>query len=93
LIQLSEGPEYGRNILSSVVRGWGIASLIALGVSIALGWYMSQRLTNPLIALEQTASEMKDGNFTIRAPALKPDELASLADTFNKMAVRIQGDY
>jgi hypothetical protein len=35
---LSDGPDYGYSILLSVVKGWGIASLIALVVSIAIGW-------------------------------------------------------
>jgi signal transduction histidine kinase len=89
-VNLSEGPDYGHSILLSVVKGWGIASLIALAVSIALGWKMSRRITDPIISLEKVAMEMKEGNFDIRAKISKPDELASLSDTFNQMAVRIQ---
>ena len=89
-VEISEGPEYGRAILTSVVYSWGIASLIALVISIVIGWFISRQISQPIVTLESVASEMKEGNFAVRAPALKPAELASLSETFNQMAVRIQ---
>jgi two-component system OmpR family sensor kinase len=91
-VEVSEGPEYGRNILNSVIRGWGIASLIALLASAGIGWLISRQITRPIVLLEQVASEMKEGNLTVRAPSLKPAELASLSETFNGMAIRIENN-
>jgi signal transduction histidine kinase len=89
-VELSEGPGYGRRIILNVLKGWAIASLIGLIVSVTFGWIMSRKLSKPLVELEKVASEMKNGNYEIRSPVLKPDELASLSGTFNQMAAHIQ---
>lgn len=89
-VELSESPAYGQRIIWSVVKGWGIASLIGLVVSITFGWFMSRKLTRPLLDLESVATEMKNGNYEIRSPVFSPDELASLSSTFNQMASHIQ---
>ena len=89
-VELSESPQYSQRIISDVIRGWGIASLIGVATSSVLGYIVSRNLTRPLVNLESVASEMKDGNFEIRSPIYKPEELASLSDTFNQMAAHIQ---
>ncbi|NMC29105.1 MAG: HAMP domain-containing histidine kinase [Pelolinea sp.] len=89
-VELSEGPGYGQRIILNVLKGWAIASLIGLIVSVTFGWIMSRKLTKPLVELEKVAAEMKDGNYEIRSPILEPAELASLSGTFNQMAAHIQ---
>lgn len=89
-VELSESPGYGQRIILNVLKGWGIASLIGLIVSVTFGWFMSRKLIEPLVNLEKVASEMKNGNYEIRSPILAPDELASLSGTFNQMAAHIQ---
>ena len=89
-IQISESPEYGRSIINNVIQGWLIASLVALAVSIVIGWLVSRQITRPISVLESATIRMKEGDFAARAPRLKPAELSSLADTFNQMAERIQ---
>ena len=89
-VELSESPKYSQRIISDVIRGWGVASLIGVIVSTLLGYLISRGLTKPLVNLECVASEMKDGNYEVRSPIYKPDELASLSDTFNQMAAHIQ---
>jgi len=89
-VELSESPEYGRQIISNVIRGWAIASLVGVVVSTLFGLLVSRGLIRPLVNLEHVASEMKEGNYEIRSPIFKPDELASLSETFNQMAAQIQ---
>lgn len=89
-IELSESPAYGQRILMNVLKGWGIASLVGLVVSMTFGWIMSRKLTKPLTQLEIVANEMKNGNYEIRSPVFAPQELASLSGTFNQMAEHIQ---
>jgi signal transduction histidine kinase len=89
-VELSESPEYGRQIIDNVIRGWAIASLIGVIVSTLFGFLVSRSLTRPLVDLERVASEMKEGNYEIRSPIFKPDELASLSETFNQMAAHIE---
>jgi signal transduction histidine kinase len=92
IVEVSEGPAYGRAILVNVIQGWGIASLIALLASAAVGWLVSLQITRPIIVLERAASEMQDGRLSARVPHLKPAEMDSLAVTFNRMAERIEND-
>ena len=91
-VEISEGPAYGRTILNNVIRGWGIASLVALLASALIGWLVSRRIVRPIVALEQVASEMKEGNLAARAPRLQPAELTALSETFNQMAARIESN-
>lgn len=89
-VELSEGPDYGRRIINNVLKVWAIASLVGIVVSTAFGYLVSRGITKPIIKLEKVASAMKDGNYEIRSPILKPAELASLSETFNQMAAHIQ---
>ena len=89
-VEISESPRYSQRIITDVIRGWGIASLIGVVISTIVGFIVSRNLTKPLVNLESVASEMKNGNYEIRSPIYKPDELASLSDTFNQMAAHIQ---
>lgn len=90
MVEISEGPEYGGGILNNVMQGWAIASLIAVLIAGLAGWLVSRQIIKPIVALEQATAEMKEGNLAARAPLLKPAELASLSDTFNQMADRIE---
>ncbi len=89
-VELSESPEYGRQIIENVIRGWAIASLVGVVVSTLFGLLVSRGLIRPLVDLEHVASEMRDGNYEIRSPVFKPSELASLSETFNQMAEHIE---
>jgi signal transduction histidine kinase len=85
-IELSEGPAYGTQILSIVVRGWLIASGIAVLLAAVVGWFASRRITQPLLALNQATMAMSEGTFSVRADADRADELGQLANSFNHMA-------
>jgi signal transduction histidine kinase len=85
-IELSEGPAYGTQILRSVVRGWLIASGIAILLAAVVGWFASRRITQPLMALNQATMAMSEGTFSVRADAERADELGQLALSFNQMA-------
>jgi signal transduction histidine kinase len=85
-IELSEGPAYGTQILTSVVRGWLIASGIAVLLAAGVGWFASRRITQPLLALNQATMAMSEGTFSVRADAERADELGQLANSFNQMA-------
>jgi len=89
-IELSEGPAYGAQILRSVIRGWLIASGIAIFLAAVVGWFASRRLTRPLLALNQATMAMAEGTFSVRADAERGDELGQLALTFNQMAGSVE---
>ena len=56
----------------------GLASLLA-----------ARRITNPLLGIKAAASRFANGDFTSKAPLTDTEEFASLADTLNQMAARL----
>lgn len=63
-----------------------IAVVIAVGVSIGLAAVLASRLARPLRQMARAAERIAGGDYEARVPRGGPDELASLADSFNKMA-------
>ncbi len=94
-IELSDGPAYGRDILTSVARGWLAAGLLAVLLASLAGWLVAGRITAPIHALAQTASRMADGDLAARVPdaggpATSQDELGQMARAFNRMADQVE---
>ena len=92
VLEFSNGPSYGTDIISSVTTAWLIASVFAIAVAALTGWYMSKRVTRPVLALEHATQQMERGDLSVRV-ALKNEkqlEFLSLANTFNGMAEQVE---
>jgi signal transduction histidine kinase len=89
-VQLSEGPAYGSAILASVGRGWAISSAIAVFLAALVGWYISRRISAPVLELSHVTERMTQGNLSSRADIKSRDELGQLAHSFNEMAARVE---
>ncbi|MCB9079996.1 MAG: HAMP domain-containing histidine kinase [Anaerolineaceae bacterium] len=89
-LELSQGPAYGRDIVTSVAWGWAIAGSAAVVVAAAAGWIISRRLTKPLLALTEVTNQMANGDLSVRADVARRDELGVLAGSFNEMAVQVE---
>jgi signal transduction histidine kinase len=89
-IELSQGPAYGRSILTSVAWGWAIAGVVAMVLAGLVGWWMSRRLTRPLGVLTAVTTQMAAGDLTARSPLARQDELGTLSRSFNQMAGQVE---
>jgi signal transduction histidine kinase len=89
-VQLSEGPAYGSAILASVARGWAFSSAIAVLLAALIGWYISRRISAPVLALSDVTARMTQGNLSSRADVKGRDEFGQLARSFNEMASRVE---
>jgi signal transduction histidine kinase len=89
-VQLSQGPAYGRSVLTSVAWGWGIAGVVATVLAGLVGWWMSWRLTRPLGLLTAVTTQMAAGDLTVRSPVIRQDELGTLSHSFNQMAEQVE---
>ncbi|MEJ6979077.1 PAS domain S-box protein [Pedobacter sp. P351] len=68
-----------------------ILILVTLGVGYLLSNVVQRTISQPIIALEQTAKSISEkGDYSIRAIKTGNDELGSLTDAFNTMLNRIE---
>jgi signal transduction histidine kinase len=86
---LSEGPAFGRAILRRVAWGWAYASLLAVLLAVLLGWYLSRRISAPVLALTEVTTRMAQGDLSSRAYVKGRDEFGQLAHSFNEMAEQV----
>ncbi len=82
---LSESDNFLGDITSSlIVISFVVSALIALMSAI-----LAKIFTSPLIKLTNAANEISQGNFNQMVSVHGHDEIASLADTFNKMITQL----
>lgn len=86
---LSEGPAFGRAILRRVAWGWAFAGLLAVLLAVLLGWYLSHRISAPILALTAVTTRMAQGDLASRANVQSRDEFGQLARSFNEMAEQV----
>ena len=89
-LQLSHGPAYGREIVNSVARAWAISGLLAVVLAAGVGGLVSHRMAAPVLALTAVTGRMADGDLSARATVNAPEELATLGQSFNEMADRVE---
>ena len=89
-VELSEAPAIGREILNSVAWVWAMSGGVAVLVAAAVGWFVSRRLSAPLLALTDATTRMAGGDLSTRAEVGRQDELGQLATSFNEMAGRVE---
>ncbi|MGB2925997.1 MAG: adenylate/guanylate cyclase domain-containing protein [Limnothrix sp.] len=58
---------------------------VVLGLAIAGSYAIARLITKPILAIKETATEVTQGNISVRAPQLGDDEIGMLAETFNQM--------
>lgn len=66
------------------------AAVFGLVLVVAVGFFISNRITEPLLQVVQASQEVSAGNLKIRIPTNGNDEVASLANTFNRMVVSLR---
>lgn len=64
-------------------------SVVLLGVGAVLTWAVSRRITCPIASLTGAAEALARGDYEARATARGSDEVAQLAESFNRMAGEI----
>jgi signal transduction histidine kinase len=67
-----------------------IASLGGIIVAGLLGWYLSRRITRPVLALSRATDEIARGRYDVDLPDVRGGgEIGHLADRFREMAARL----
>jgi signal transduction histidine kinase len=55
----------------------------------AFGWYLSRRITTPVLQLTHAADEVAAGNYDVEVPSGAAGEIGLLSDRFGEMASRL----
>ena len=66
-----------------------VALVLMLGNSIMTALYV-ETLIRPILNLNQTMNRAGEGDLTVRAPTRRGDEVAELADVFNRMMAELE---
>jgi signal transduction histidine kinase len=69
-----------------------IASVFAMAIAALTGWFMSRRVTHPVLVLEHATHQMEQGDLSVRVQLKneKQQEFLSLANSFNGMAEQVE---
>jgi two-component system OmpR family sensor kinase len=96
-----KGPAFGDLIVATpkteLTRRWvpllkrlAVASLGGILVAWLLAWYLSRRITRPLLALSDATDEISRGHYDVDVPEVpRSGEVGHLAQRFREMAARL----
>ncbi len=73
----------------TLIQRLGLAFLVGIAVSGAVGWYLSRRVTQPVLALADAADRIAAGDYAVEVPRAGADEIGELAARFQEMASRL----
>jgi signal transduction histidine kinase len=76
--------------LNTLVERLALAFLGGLVVAGALAWYLSRRLTEPILTLSKAADEVAKGHYDVEIPHGEKGEIGHMAARFGQMAVRLR---
>jgi two-component system OmpR family sensor kinase len=76
--------------LLTLVDRLAIAFVGGIVIAGLLGWYLSRRITKPVLALSEAADEVAHGRYDVALPDVRSrDEIGHLAARFREMAARL----
>jgi signal transduction histidine kinase len=76
--------------LNTLIERLALAFLGGIVVAGALAWYLSRRLTRPILALSKAADEVAKGHYDVEVPHGEQGEIGHMAERFGQMAVRLR---
>jgi two-component system sensor histidine kinase BaeS len=76
---------------TTLIQRLALAFFGGILVAGALAWYLSRRITRPLLGLSRAADEVAEGRYDVDVPRVRGgDEIAHLAERFDDMATRLR---
>ena len=70
----------------------GIASIVAIVVSLIIGFMASRMLVNPIRRITGTVRQIRDGDLSARTEMRGDDEIDQLGEAFDEMATSLEKD-
>ena len=91
MMQAGDSAEHARamyddSVTTVVIAAVAVAALASVGLAVV----MARMLARPLREVGGAARRIADGDYAARVPRDGPEEIASLADSFNQMAASLE---
>jgi signal transduction histidine kinase len=91
MMAAGDSAEHARQMWDHSVPGVVLAAVVvATLASVGLAVLMARMLARPLQEVGAAARRIADGDYAARVPREGPEEIASLADSFNQMATSLE---
>jgi two-component system, OmpR family, sensor histidine kinase BaeS len=91
MMELGDSAEHARDMYADSVTSVVVAAAsVAVVASVGLAVVLARMLARPLAEIGAAARRIADGDYAARVPREGPEELASLADSFNQMATSLE---
>jgi two-component system sensor histidine kinase BaeS len=91
MVEHGSSPETARAMFDeSVTIVLGLAIIAATGAAVGVATLLGRRLARPLGEIGRAARRVAAGDYQARVPREGPEEIASLADSFNQMASSLE---
>jgi signal transduction histidine kinase len=76
--------------LNTLLERLALALLGGVLIAGALAWYLSRRLTRPILALSRAADRVAEGHYDVDIPEGETGEIGHMAERFGQMADRLR---
>jgi signal transduction histidine kinase len=91
MVEAGDSADHARDMYDASVTTVAVAAfVVAIGASIVLSIVLGRMLARPLADVGAAARRVAEGDYAARVPRSGPEELASLADSFNQMASSLE---
>src|SRR3954471_24959163 len=91
MVEAGDSADHAQAMYDESVTTVVVAAVIVAGAaSVLLAVILARMLARPLAEVGAAARRIADGDYAARVPRAGPEEIASLADSFNQMAVSLE---
>lgn len=91
MVEAGDSADHARAMYDrSVTTVVAAAAVVAALASVLLAVLLARMLARPLAQVGRAARQIAEGDYAARVPRDGPEELASLADSFNQMAASLE---
>lgn len=89
IVCVTPGKELAQNIISITQLVCCIVLLVAV-TALLMAYWCARTVVRPILMLDQKMQQVERGDLTVRATPERPDELGTLARSFNTMIATVQ---
>ena len=91
MVEAGDSAEHARAMYDESVTNVVVAAVVVAAIaSVVLAVFLAGMLAHPLAEVGTAARRIAEGDYAARVPRAGPEELVSLADSFNQMASSLE---